>query len=286
MARFLTEEWVEELNAALEGVHLPDPGPDAGLAMTDGRVVVIQEVPDTPDGFVRLVLTIDAGSVHLDLDTATGPDATGSGGTIDTADPPPNVTIALAYADAAALSQGQLTPAEALNAGRIRVRGDLCGPGRLPTGPQRRPVRARGEPPAHHLLDRIATGPGEAVRVYRTRWCWTGHRRDRGPIDGGSRMDVLSSRTIIHPGDLDRTLAFYRDDLGLAVAREFGDGDHRGVVFFAGGGLIEVVGGSHSGRRLRRPPAAAVVLWLQVRSSAATWPSWRRGAWWRSARRC
>jgi ubiquinone biosynthesis protein UbiJ len=36
------------------------------------------------------------------------------------------VTIALDYADAAALSQGGLTPAEALNAGRIRVRGDLA----------------------------------------------------------------------------------------------------------------------------------------------------------------
>jgi putative sterol carrier protein len=39
--------------------------------------------------------------------------------------PLPTVTIAVSYADAAALSRGELTPAEALNAGRIRVRGDL-----------------------------------------------------------------------------------------------------------------------------------------------------------------
>ena len=41
-------------------------------------------------------------------------------------------------------------------------------------------------------------------------------------------MDVLTSRTIIHPSDLDRSLAFYGEGLGLAVAREFGDGDGRG----------------------------------------------------------
>jgi len=77
-------------------------------------------------------------------------------------------------------------------------------------------------------------------------------------------VDILSSRTLLHPADLDVTLAFYRDALGLAVAREFGSGDHRGVVFFAGGGFIEVVGnGPTSGR-------PGVQLWLQVRSLVAT----------------
>ncbi len=76
-------------------------------------------------------------------------------------------------------------------------------------------------------------------------------------------MEVLTSRTIIHPSDLDRTLAFYRDGLGLAVAREFGAGDGRGVVFFAGGGLIEVVGGGVAGGGA---PSPSVGLWLQVRA--------------------
>ncbi len=35
------------------------------------------------------------------------------------------VTIAIGYPDAVALSRGELSPAEALAAGRIRVRGDL-----------------------------------------------------------------------------------------------------------------------------------------------------------------
>jgi catechol 2,3-dioxygenase-like lactoylglutathione lyase family enzyme len=77
-------------------------------------------------------------------------------------------------------------------------------------------------------------------------------------------VDILSSRTLLHPADLDRTIAFYRDALGLAVAREFGDGDHRGVVFFAGGGLLEVVGAGPGPGRL------GVALWLQVRSMDAT----------------
>ena len=73
-------------------------------------------------------------------------------------------------------------------------------------------------------------------------------------------MDILSSRTLLRPTDLGRTLAFYRDGLGLAVAREFGDGDHRGVVFFAGGGYLEVSGTDPD------PGRPGVALWLQVRS--------------------
>ena len=73
-------------------------------------------------------------------------------------------------------------------------------------------------------------------------------------------MDILGSRTLLHPADLEGTLAFYRDGLGLAVAREFGSGDHRGVVFFAGGGLVEVVGAGPP------PGRPGIELWLQVRS--------------------
>ena len=125
---------------ALESYPLPDPGPDAGLAMADGRVTVVQEVRGTPDGDVRLVMRIHAGSVRLDLDPASGAGDTGGGsggdggdgGSAgdggDTGDGPgsaPDVTIVLAYEDAAAMSRGELSPAQALTAGRIRVRGDL-----------------------------------------------------------------------------------------------------------------------------------------------------------------
>jgi putative sterol carrier protein len=114
--RFLTQDWVEAFNVALAGVRLPELGPDAGLAAADGRFTVAQEVRGGPDGDVRLVLRTGDGALALELQ-ALEPT---SGAT-----PDGDVTIALDYADAVSLAQGGLSPAEALNAGRIRVRGDL-----------------------------------------------------------------------------------------------------------------------------------------------------------------
>jgi predicted enzyme related to lactoylglutathione lyase len=72
-------------------------------------------------------------------------------------------------------------------------------------------------------------------------------------------MDVLASRILLHPIDLERSLRFYGETLGLAVFREWGTGTHRGVVFFLGAGLLEVSGSSGE------PPSGAVRLLLQVR---------------------
>lgn len=82
-------------------------------------------------------------------------------------------------------------------------------------------------------------------------------------------IDVLSSRTLIHPRHLARSLEFYGSTLGLAVAREFGEGDGRGVVFFTGGGLLEVVG-QRAGAEGPDGPGDALALWFQVRSVRAT----------------
>ncbi|HEV3281274.1 MAG TPA: VOC family protein [Acidimicrobiales bacterium] len=84
-------------------------------------------------------------------------------------------------------------------------------------------------------------------------------------------MEILSSRTIVHPTDLDRSIDFYGRTLGLAVAREFGQGEGRGVVFFTGGGLIEVVAGREPAGPTEpgEPARTPVALWLQVRSAEA-----------------
>jgi predicted enzyme related to lactoylglutathione lyase len=76
-------------------------------------------------------------------------------------------------------------------------------------------------------------------------------------------MDVLASRTLLHALDPDATRRFYADTLGLAVFREWGDGDHRGTVFFAGGGLLEVSGSTADA------PNDATRLLFQVRDVAA-----------------
>jgi catechol 2,3-dioxygenase-like lactoylglutathione lyase family enzyme len=73
-------------------------------------------------------------------------------------------------------------------------------------------------------------------------------------------MEILSSRVLLHPRDRERSTAFYRDVLGLAVHREFPGG----TVFFLGGGFLEV------SRTSRSSPGAATAVWLQVRDLAAT----------------
>jgi catechol 2,3-dioxygenase-like lactoylglutathione lyase family enzyme len=73
-------------------------------------------------------------------------------------------------------------------------------------------------------------------------------------------VDVLSSRILLRPSDLDRSRRFYRDVLGLAVYREFGPPDDPGVVFFLGPGLLEV-----SGHAVDPPGCSVMMIWIQVR---------------------
>ena len=72
-------------------------------------------------------------------------------------------------------------------------------------------------------------------------------------------MEILSSRFMLHPSDFDRSVRFYRDVLGLHPMREFGSGDSRGIVFFLGGGFLELTAGPDEA------PAPSTELWLQVR---------------------
>lgn len=72
-------------------------------------------------------------------------------------------------------------------------------------------------------------------------------------------MDVLSSRILLHPSDPARSHRFYRDTLGLAIYREFGDPDAPGLVFYLGNGLLEVSG------QATGPHGQGIALWLQVR---------------------
>ena len=76
-------------------------------------------------------------------------------------------------------------------------------------------------------------------------------------------MDVLSSRILLRPADLDRSRRFYRDVLGLAVCREFGPPEDPGMVFFLGQGLLEVSGHGTG------PPGDLVMIWIQVRDVRA-----------------
>jgi predicted enzyme related to lactoylglutathione lyase len=76
-------------------------------------------------------------------------------------------------------------------------------------------------------------------------------------------MDVLSSRVLLHPADPARSRRFYRDVLGLAVYREFGDPADPSLVFFLGGGFLEV------SSAVEPTATGPVSLWLQVRDVEA-----------------
>jgi predicted enzyme related to lactoylglutathione lyase len=77
-------------------------------------------------------------------------------------------------------------------------------------------------------------------------------------------MEVLASRILLRPTDLDRSRAFYRDTLKLPIFREFATPGGTGTVFFIGGGYLEVSGHADA------PPATGIELWLQVRDIEAT----------------
>ena len=88
------------------------------LAAADGTFSVAQMVtgvpggPDEAEEEVRVVLTVTDGRARLVLDP---------GHTV-----PSTATIVLGYGDALAMARGELDPADALAAGRVRVRGDLA----------------------------------------------------------------------------------------------------------------------------------------------------------------
>jgi predicted enzyme related to lactoylglutathione lyase len=72
-------------------------------------------------------------------------------------------------------------------------------------------------------------------------------------------MEVLSSRVLVRPTDFQRSLRFYAESLGLHVYRQWSSGSTRGVVFFLGGGFLELSGSSPTGA------SENVGLWMQVR---------------------
>lgn len=72
-------------------------------------------------------------------------------------------------------------------------------------------------------------------------------------------MEVLSSRIILSVADLSRSRRFYEEKLGLRIFREYGT-QHVviGVVYFLGGGYLELTAGGTAGSR------EGLTIWVQV----------------------
>jgi putative sterol carrier protein len=115
MPPYLSPAWVQAFNVALANLDLTDAIAAAGRGSTtaaQGTFRVAQVILDGPEGEVRTVLTVDQGRITLETDPAGALAA--------------NVTIVVAFDDAAAIARGELDPADALSAGRVRVRGELA----------------------------------------------------------------------------------------------------------------------------------------------------------------
>jgi hypothetical protein len=118
VAQFLSAEWVAAFNEALEGLE-PDATVVGGsIAAARGSFSVEQLVLDAPgDRTLRVRLGLEGGRLSMSLPDED-PRAEGQG--------PANVVISLSYADAAAVSRGDLDAARALGEGRVRIKGDLA----------------------------------------------------------------------------------------------------------------------------------------------------------------
>ena len=98
MARFLTSEWISALDEAAREAAVPD-----------GVTLTIQQIVTDPGGDVRYHLVLADGRIRVHPGEAAVPD----------------VTLVQTRDVAAALSRGELNAQQALEAGRLKLRGDI-----------------------------------------------------------------------------------------------------------------------------------------------------------------
>jgi hypothetical protein len=104
VADFLSSEWFEKINDSLEGVDRPPFETDSETL----RVVI--EFPDAPNnGPHAITFSIAADGARVEPGDHLAADA----------------IVQLSFADAAALTGGDIDSATALRDGRVKVRGDI-----------------------------------------------------------------------------------------------------------------------------------------------------------------
>ncbi|MHB1761285.1 MAG: SCP2 sterol-binding domain-containing protein [Acidimicrobiales bacterium] len=124
MPHFLSPEWISAFNAAVENAQIPEPDAPS-LAGTHSHFTICQIVTAGPErGDIHTVLEVTADRLHMTLLT----DQNGSSDT-ERCDADKtrscDVTITLDWNAAVALSRGEVSPVEALTAGKVHVRGNV-----------------------------------------------------------------------------------------------------------------------------------------------------------------
>jgi putative sterol carrier protein len=104
VADFLSTEWFQGLNETFESASAPPFEAD------DATLRVVIEFPDAPNnGPHAITFSIDASGARVESGDHLGADA----------------IMQISYADAAALTAGEIDGASALRDGRVKVRGDI-----------------------------------------------------------------------------------------------------------------------------------------------------------------
>lgn len=103
MARFLSNEWIDEARAAAESSE------ELTAATAGAQLTVQQIVTGGPEGDIHYVVSIDDGQVTL----RAGDDETA------------HVTFTQQWATAMAMASGALGAQEAFTTGRLRLGGDV-----------------------------------------------------------------------------------------------------------------------------------------------------------------
>jgi putative sterol carrier protein len=101
MARFLSAEWLRDVDAAMAAQP---------AQADDGKLVLQQVVIGGPDGDVTYAVDIDSGVARVRPGRA----------------PDPDVTITEDYDTAAAIHRGELTLQDAFMTGQVRVAGNMA----------------------------------------------------------------------------------------------------------------------------------------------------------------
>jgi hypothetical protein len=133
MPRYLSAEWVQAFNDALAGLDLTDAVTAAGagsFTASQGTFAVAQVVTGVPPGIAASIDGVASGDATTSGDAVRLVLSVAEGRAALAADPagslPSNVTMVLTYVDAIAIARGELDPAAALAAGRVRIRGELA----------------------------------------------------------------------------------------------------------------------------------------------------------------
>jgi putative sterol carrier protein len=103
VAAFLSDEWIVALDAVARASELVPSLPDGG------RLVVEQQVSDTPGGSARFHLVFDANGARVIPGGAEEPD----------------LVLITDYATACSLHRGETNAQQALGHHRLKVRGNL-----------------------------------------------------------------------------------------------------------------------------------------------------------------